>query len=420
MHQPRITNSRSLSVIDRNTEVPRFSKQIASWGCEDVEKSVLGFFLSGADAIEQLAGDIDESFFFDPINQVIFHTILALHNEHLPVELLSLTDRLRRQNNLEKVGGPAAVTELGDKYSCPGIASARYYVELLRDRAARRRLAILSREILQLCEQENIDVFEVLSHGEEKLGELRSAFGTPRKPLIEFMSPREIQAYVPPKDLVLVGDCHVTRGQVFLIAGPPGVGKSRATVALAQAGATGESWFALPVRHRFKTMIVQNENGSFRLRQEFANLEGTQLDDWIRVSRPPRSGLCFDRVEFRTALARSIAKFQPGLVILDPWNAVARDEKARDYLETFEAIREVIPTGDQSPALGIVAHTRKPKTDERPSGRALLHEIAGSHVIGSLPRCAFVMQSASDDSAESRVVWSNCKNNDGSLAPRSA
>jgi hypothetical protein len=198
------------------------------------------------------------------------------------------------------------------------------------------------------------------------------------------------------------------------------VGKSRATVALAQAGATGESWFALPVRHRFKTMIVQNENGSFRLRQEFANLEGPKLDDWIRVSRPPRAGLCFDRVEFRTALARSIAKFQPGLVILDPWNAVARDEKARDYLETFEAIREVIPTGDQSPALGIVAHTRKPKTDERPSGRALLHEIAGSHVIGSLPRCAFVMQSASDDSAESRVVWSNCKNNDGSLAPRSA
>src|SRR5205085_592035 len=111
-------------------------------------------------------------------------------------------------------------------------------------------------------------------------------------------------------------------------------------------------------------------------------------------------------------LARSIAKFQPELVILDPWNAVARDEKARDYLETFNSIREVIPVGDESPALGIVAHTRKPKSDERPTGRALLHEIAGSHVIGSLPRCAFIMQSASDDPAQSCVIWSNCKNND--------
>jgi hypothetical protein len=167
-------------------------------------------------------------------------------------------------------------------------------------------------------------------------------------------------------------------------------------------------------------MILQNENGMFRLSQELANLDSRKLDEWVRISPPPPAGLSFDRPEFRSTLAREIAKFRPDLVLLDPWNAVARDEKARDYRETFDAIREVIPAGDESPALGIVAHTRKPKTDERPTGRAFLHEIAGSYVIGSVARCAFIMQNASDDPAESRIVWSCCKNNDGQPGARSA
>ena len=42
------------------------------------------------------------------------------------------------------------------------------------------------------------------------------------------------------------------------------------------------------------------------------------------------------------------------------------------------------------------------------------------HVLGSMPRCVFVMQSASDDVAEDRIVWTCCKNNDGELGDRSA
>jgi hypothetical protein len=56
---------------------------------------------------------------------------------------------------------------------------------------------------------------------------------------------------------------------------------------------------------------------------------------------------------------------------------------------------------------------------ERASGRALLNLLAGSHVLGSVPRCAFVLQSASAEVTETRVVWTCCKNNDGELGPRS-
>jgi hypothetical protein len=83
-------------------------------------------------------------------------------------------------------------------------------------------------------------------------------------------------------------------------------------------------------------------------------------------------------------------------------------------------LRSVLPPGDAAPALGICAHTRKPKTDERATGRALLNLLAGSYVLGSVQRTVFVMQAASDETTDNRVVWTCCKNNDGELGARSA
>jgi hypothetical protein len=119
-------------------------------------------------------------------------------------------------------------------------------------------------------------------------------------------------------------------------------------------------------------------------------------------------------------LATAIHDFGPDVVIVDPWNAAARDDKQKDYLDTFTLIRLVIPAGDDAPALGIVAHTRKPKGDERTTGRGLLNDVAGSYVLGSVPRTVFVMQAASDDTEDNRIVWTCCKNNDGELGARSA
>lgn len=118
-------------------------------------------------------------------------------------------------------------------------------------------------------------------------------------------------------------------------------------------------------------------------------------------------------------MEKAIADFAPDVVLIDPWNAAARDEKARDYLETFDLIRSVIPAGDTSPALGIVAHTRKPKNDEKTSGRGLSNLISGSYVLTSVPRSVFVIQHASDEPEENRIIWTCCKNNDGELGSRS-
>ena len=172
------------------------------------------------------------------------------------------------------------------------------------------------------------------------------------RPLIEFRSPLQLKNFKPPPGLVLVGDCHIVKGGVAVEGGPPGVGKSRGVVALAVAGATGNDWFGHKVHRKFKTLIVQTENGEFRLSRDFADLDCEALEDFVRICPPPPYGLCFHRDDFREQLTAAIADFQPDVVAYDPWNAAAREQDSREYLDTFDALKSVLPLGDDAPALG--------------------------------------------------------------------
>jgi hypothetical protein len=175
----------------------------------------------------------------------------------------------------------------------------------------------------------------------------------PERPLIEFRSPLQLKNFTPPPGHVLAGDCHIKKGDVFVEGGPPGVGKSRGLTALAVAGATGADWFGLKVHRKFKVLIVQTENGEFRLAREFAELDCEALEDYVRVCPPPPYGLCFGRDGFREQLGAAIADFKPDLVGFDPWNAAAREQDSKEYLDTFDALKSVLPLGDDAPALGL-------------------------------------------------------------------
>jgi hypothetical protein len=82
----------------------------------------------------------------------------------------------------------------------------------------------------------------------------------------------------------------------------------------------------------------------------------------------------------------------------------------------------MLPTGADKPALGIVAHTRKPKPEEKKNGgTSLMHCLAGSYVITSVPRAVFILiRGNPDDETDNSVVIFNPKNNNGAKAPRRA
>jgi hypothetical protein len=236
---------------------------------------------------------------------------------------------------------------------------------------------------------------------------------------LNFHEPEFLRNFAIPAGCCLIGDYHFIRGDFVVLAGPPGVGKSRAAVAAAVCGASQSPWFGYPVKRKFKTMIFQTENGLIRLHLEIDEI-GHCIDDYLLIMEPPECGLAFHKPEFRHAASKAIAAFKPDLIIIDPWNAVAAGDKQRDIAEAFAHVRSVIPASINNPCILVVAHTRKPMVHERANGRDLLNGVAGSYILCSVPRSVFVLQHASDKTDEDRVILTCCKNNNGILGDPSA
>jgi hypothetical protein len=386
---------------------------------EQAERYILGTLLHGRSIIDELACQIDPTLFVHPSSGIILAAIVDLYARGTPVSIITLTQHLQATGKLDSVGGAAEVTKLSETF-CPGIESARHQLSVLHGLWVKREVIQLGHKLANTCSA--TDIGPLIRDAESRIEKLRQASLELREKRIRFFRPSELRGYEPDTHAMLVGNCHVMRGEVFVIGGEPGIGKSMAATELAFCGATVRPWFALEVHCRFKTMVVQAENGRYRLMQEYqARGEVPEIESRILVSEPPPYGLTLSNPEFLADVKDALAQFQPDVVILDPWNAAVKDDKQRDYSEAFHALRMLLPKGEARPALGIVAHTRKPKTDEkRTGGTALMHLLAGSHMLASVPRSVFIMTPASTDETDEAVVWFNPKNNNGEKVGRSA
>lgn len=384
------------------------------------ERGALGCILLASDGGEddratKMIAELSGSHFYSLANRAVFSAVSCLDKR--PPTTGNVVQWLTDKGQLQGVGGLAYVSSLPDAAPIPGRFDE--HLATLKDKAKRRALIQASARLERMARDEAHDPGALSRDAKDVLSGLVDS-GAERKEHFRFHSPSDCRNYTPSAGLVLVGDFHITRGSITVIAGPPGVGKSRTATALALAGAKGcGHWLGLPVRRHFRTAILQAENGRHRLRDEFAGIDTGTLDEWIRISEPPPFGVRFDDPGFRSALAEFLQSFPADVVILDPWNSAVSDDKQRDYAETFRLIKGTLPKGEQSPALVIVAHTKKP-SDTKRTGRSLMFDVSGSHMIASVPRSLFVLQPASDDPPDDRVVWTNPKNNDGPLCPRTA
>src|SRR5689334_5064491 len=113
----------------------------------DAEQSGLGAILLSYKSLYPLV--IEEGLrpdaFYREHPATIYEAMVALYNEGEPVDVLTVTDRLRQLNKLEAVGGQAAVDELTGVV--PAAGHARRYAQIVRENALLRRLLSASYEI---------------------------------------------------------------------------------------------------------------------------------------------------------------------------------------------------------------------------------------------------------------------------------
>jgi len=92
---------------------------------------------------------------------------MRLYEKHKPVDLLTLTEELKKRNDIETIGGSAYLTELTNYV--PTAAHAEAYAELVAQKAIRRRLIKASGEISEMGFDEETSTDELLEQAEAQL-----------------------------------------------------------------------------------------------------------------------------------------------------------------------------------------------------------------------------------------------------------
>jgi replicative DNA helicase len=104
----------------------------------EAEQSVLGSILLDREAIAAAIELLRPEDFYQDVHQIIFKTVVRLYDENRPVDVVTLTEELRRQGELERVGGLTYLTTLAR--TVPTAANVRHYAEIVEAKALLRNL----------------------------------------------------------------------------------------------------------------------------------------------------------------------------------------------------------------------------------------------------------------------------------------
>lgn len=133
----------------------------------DAEMSLLGAVLIDEETLADITEHVKVIDFYDKRHGIIYDAMMRLYEKNKPVDLLTLTDELKRKKEIDTIGGSAYLTELTNYV--PTAAHAESYAEIVAQKAIRRRLIKASGEISELGYDEETTTQELLQQAEAEL-----------------------------------------------------------------------------------------------------------------------------------------------------------------------------------------------------------------------------------------------------------
>ncbi len=140
---------------------------------EEAERSVLGSVLLDKEALFEVLEILKEDDFYSKMHQEIYQAIISLYRKNQSVDMLTVSEELKKRNTLEMVGGRSYIAQLSAMV--PSTSNAAQYARIIGEKAVLRRLINASSEIMEQAFQEKTEPERVLDHAEQAIFEIAQA-----------------------------------------------------------------------------------------------------------------------------------------------------------------------------------------------------------------------------------------------------
>jgi len=133
----------------------------------EAEQSILGAILIDNEALPKAIEVIDPDDFYKQSHRKIFQAMIELFEKSEPIDLITLTDNMKRQDDLDAVGGVAYLSSLVNMI--PTAANIKYHSKIVREKGLLRNLLRSATEIASRVYEDNLEAEELVDYAERSI-----------------------------------------------------------------------------------------------------------------------------------------------------------------------------------------------------------------------------------------------------------
>jgi len=306
----------------------------------DAEQSVLGAIMIDKDAIVNVADTLHPEFFYEEAHQEMYSAMVILYDKRQSIDVVTLTDQLKKMKKLVIVGGASKIVEISNAVSTA--ANALQYAQIVKNLAIKRSIIKLSGELAEIAFDEGKEAQNVIDVAEQRIFEIsqnqtQQAFIPLKDALAESFERidelqrnsgelRGIPTGFSDLDGLLAG---LQRSNLIILAARPGMGKTALALNMAQYASVIAKkrigFFSLEMSREElvdRLLVGQADIDAWRLKtgrldqQDFLKLSdamGVLADANIYIDDTPGASI----FEMRTKARRLMAEKGIDMIVVD-------------------------------------------------------------------------------------------------------
>ena len=197
----------------------------------DLEEAVLSAIINHRDAIYTVAELLNSECFYRSEHQTIFEACLNLFGQNNPIDLLTVSNELKKSNKLDLIGGDYRLAKLSQVVS--GTAHLEYHCLVILEKYVKRKAIQISSDVIENSYSDDSDVFELLESVYRDFNQISDAVNIKKsqsfkEAVKDFFSAKNMNSAGYPSTISVIN--RILNGyqktDLIILAARPGMGKT--------------------------------------------------------------------------------------------------------------------------------------------------------------------------------------------------
>lgn len=371
----------------------------------DAERSVIGSMLMDKDAILTASEILSGEEFYQQQYGVLFETMVELYNDGIPVDLVTLPEKLKEKSLPPELTSVEFIRDLLS--AVPTSTNVKHYAEIVREKSILRRLIKVTEGIANTCYQANEPVEDILAETEKQIFDVvqnrtNGDFVSIKQVVIEAIESIEKAAKTSGKVTGIPTGFYdldyKTAGfhpsDLILVAARPAMGKTAFVLNIAEHVA---------LREKISTAIFSLEMSKEQLVKRILSMNSKvdsqsmrtgelQDDDWLKLVESGKkiggSGLIIDDTpgisisELRSKCRKYKIEYNLGMVIIDYLQLMSGSKRAQSREQEISEISRSLKALAREIQVPVIALSQLSRAvEQRPDKRPMLSDLRESGAI---------------------------------------